>query len=437
MKNIVVVGTQWGDEGKGKLVDLLAPHFDIVARYQGGHNAGHTVWIGERKFVLHLVPSGILHEHCTCVIGNGVVVDVHALVGEIDKLRASGISVDGRLLISSRAHLILPYHREIERASEERLGGDRVGTTMRGIGPTYEDKVARRGVRVGDLLYPDVLREKVHANVAALNEVLAIRGMESVDPAAICESYLADAERLAPFVTDTARFLNDSVVAGKSVLLEGAQATMLDIDHGTYPYVTSSSATAGGACTGTGLAPTRISGVLGISKAYTTRVGEGPFPTELSGPIADHLREHGQEYGASTGRPRRVGWFDAPVARYSAMLNGLDTIALTKLDVLDEVDEIKVCVAYELHGERIGHMPDRTLELANVSPVYETFSGWKTSTRGIARVEDLPDNARRYVDVLAALVGVEIGMISTGPDRNETILRPDSKVAAWIAESGE
>jgi adenylosuccinate synthase len=432
MRNIVVVGTQWGDEGKGKLVDLLAPHFDIVARYQGGHNAGHTVWIGERKFVLHLVPSGILHEHCACVIGNGVVVDVHALVREINKLRESGISVDGRLFISSRAHLILPYHREIEKASEESLGGDRVGTTMRGIGPTYEDKVARRGLRVGDLLYPDLFREKVRANVAAINERISARGGEPIDPEPICDSYFADAALLAPFVMDTARFLNEAVAAGKSVLLEGAQATMLDIDHGTYPYVTSSSATAGGACTGTGLAPTRISGVLGISKAYTTRVGAGPFPTELAGEVGDHLRERGHEYGASTGRPRRVGWFDAPVARYSAVLNGLDTIALTKLDVLDELDEIKVCVAYRLRGERIEHMPDRTYELAEVEPIYETLPGWKTSTRGAASFEDLPENARTYIAALSELMGVEIGMISTGPDRVETILRPDSKVAAWL-----
>jgi adenylosuccinate synthase len=432
MRNIVVVGTQWGDEGKGKLVDLLAPHFDIVARYQGGHNAGHTVWIDGRKFVLHLVPSGILHEHCACVIGNGVVIDVHALVGEIERLRESGISVDGRLMISSRAHLILSYHREVERASEERLGGDRVGTTMRGIGPTYEDKVARRGVRVGDLLYPDLFREKVRANVAAVNEALSARGSATLDAASICDEYLADAARLAPFVTDTARYLNEAVASGKSILLEGAQATMLDIDHGTYPYVTSSSSTAGGACTGTGLAPTRITGVLGISKAYTTRVGAGPFPTELEGDLADHLRERGSEYGASTGRPRRVGWFDAPVARYSAMLNGLDTIALTKLDVLDDLDELKICVAYRMGGERIEHVPDRTLELAKVEPIYENFPGWKTSTREVSRIEDLPDNARRYVDALAALTGVEIGMVSTGPDRAETILRPDSKVAGWL-----
>jgi adenylosuccinate synthase len=432
MKNIVVVGTQWGDEGKGKLVDLLSPNFDIVARYQGGHNAGHTVWIGERKFVLHLVPSGILHEHCICVIGNGVVIDVQALVGEIEKLRAAGISFEGRLLISNRAHLILPYHREIESASEERLGSDRVGTTLRGIGPTYEDKVGRRGVRMGDLLFPDLFHEKIRANAAAANELLVTRGIGPVDAEALYDAYQKDAGLLAPYIIDTARYLNEAIAAGKDVLLEGAQATMLDIDHGTYPYVTSSSATAGGACIGTGVPPTRITGVLGIAKAYSTRVGQGPFPTELTGEDGERLRERGAEYGASTGRPRRTGWFDAPVARYAAMLNGLDTIALTKLDVLDEFDEIKVCVAYRHGGRQIDNIPECAHQLDEVEPVYTTLPGWKASTRGVSRWEDLPERARNYVEALSDLVRVEMGLISTGPDRNETILRPGSRVEAWL-----
>lgn len=433
MKNIVVVGTQWGDEGKGKLVDLLAPNFDVVARYQGGHNAGHTVWIGERKFVLHLIPSGILHEHCVCVIGNGVVVDVQALLAELEKLRAAGIKFEDRLFISSRAHLILPYHRAIEQASETRLGGDRVGTTMRGIGPTYEDKVGRRGVRMGDLLFPDVLREKLRANVAATNARLAAAGDgASIDADAIYDKYLDDARQLAPYIRDTARYLDGAISEGKNVLLEGAQATMLDIDHGTYPYVTSSNATAGGACIGTGIPPTRISGVLGIAKVYTTRVGAGPFPTELEEEIGEQLRQRGAEFGASTGRPRRTGWFDVPVARYSAMLNGLDTMALTKLDVLDELDEIKVCVAYRIRGETIDHMPDLIHQLAEVEPVYATFPGWKSSTRGASTFEELPEKAREYVDALARLVGVEVGFISTGPERDETILRPGSRVASWV-----
>jgi adenylosuccinate synthase len=433
MRNIVVVGAQWGDEGKGKLVDLLAPNFDVVARYQGGHNAGHTVWIGGRKFVLHLVPSGILHEHCVCVIGNGVVIDVHALVEEIEKLRAVGISFEGRLLISSRAHLILPYHRDLELASEERLGTDRVGTTLRGIGPTYEDKVGRRGVRMGDLLFPDLFRDKIRVNAAIANELLSARGLQPVQPDAVAEAYLGDARLLAPYISDTARYLNEAIAAGENVLLEGAQATMLDIDHGTYPYVTSSSATAGGACIGTGVPPTRITGVLGIAKAYTTRVGQGPFPTELLGPEGETLRERGAEFGASTGRPRRTGWFDAPVVRYAAMLNGLGTIALTKLDVLDEFDEIQVCVAYRYRGERSDHIPECAHQLAEVEPVYTTLPGWKASTRGVSRWEDLPGRARDYVDALSDLVGVEIGMISTGPDRNETILRPGSRVEAWLS----
>jgi adenylosuccinate synthase len=431
MKNIAVVGTQWGDEGKGKLVDLLAPGFDIVARYQGGHNAGHTVLIGGKKFVLRLVPSGMLNEHCVCVIGNGVVVDAQALVEEIESLEQMGISVEGRLLVSNRAHLILPHHREIERVHEDRLGTQRVGTTMRGIGPAYEEKARRHGVRAAELLKPSELRAKLDGTVSEINRMLEARGEPRLSAEAYDE-YFERARRLAPLVTDTAVFLNDAVAAGKRVLLEGAQGTMLDIDHGSYPYVTSSSSTVGGACTGTGLPPTRIDGVIGIAKAYTTRVGAGPFPTELEDERGRHLQERGNEFGSVTGRPRRTGWFDVPVARYAAMVNGLSTIALTKMDVLDDLDEIKVCVAYAQEGERTDRVPARIEDFGEVEAIYETLPGWKSSTLGISRYQDLPDKARTYVDFLAEKVGVEIGLISTGPDREETIVREGSLIAKLL-----
>jgi adenylosuccinate synthase len=427
MKNVVVVGTQWGDEGKGKLVDLLAPAFDIVARYQGGHNAGHTVWLRDQKFVLHLVPSGILHEHCVCVIGNGVVVDAVALMREIRSLEELGVKVRNRLLLSSRAHLIVPYHREIERLSEERRAGDMVGTTMRGIGPTYEEKMGRRGIRTGDTLFPTLFRRRLEAN---LHEASRLVGTE-LKWGESYEEYVEAAASLAPFITDTARYLAEAVADGKSVLLEGAQATMLDIDHGSYPFVTSSSSTAGGACIGTGLPPTSVTGVVGIAKAYATRVGAGPFPTELNGETGELLRQRGVEYGASTGRPRRTGWFDVPVVRYAAMLNGLNTMALTKLDVLDELEEIRVCVAYRLHGETVQHMPDSVHQFAEVEPVYETFRGWSVSTRGVTAFENLPARAREYVEALAELTGVEIGLVSTGPARHEAVLIEGGAIAAW------
>ena len=429
MKNIVVVGTQWGDEGKGKVVDLLAPAFDIVARYQGGHNAGHTVIIGERKFILRLVPSGILHDSGVCVLGNGVVVDAQAFVEEIDGLKALGIQVDGRLLISNRAHLILPHHRAIERASEERRGEDRVGTTMRGIGPSYEDKSGRRGVRVGDVLNPRELRV---AAFQARDEAAA--GLGHSEPEfenGAYEAYLEAAERLAPFIADTGRYLNDAVDEGKRVLLEGAQGTMLDLDHGSYPFVTSSSSTAGGACTGTGLPPTRITGALGIIKAYTTRVGAGPFPTELLDERGRHLQDRGQEFGSVTGRPRRTGWFDVPVARYAARVNGLGSLALTKLDVLDELESVSVCVGYRSAGGDTDSIASSIRDYGEVEPVFEKFEGWMQSTRGISRLEDLPAAARAYVEALSGFVGVEIGLISTGPERDETILVPGGKVAEW------
>jgi adenylosuccinate synthase len=431
MNNIAVVGTQWGDEGKGKLVDLLAPSFDVVARYQGGHNAGHTVLIGEKKYILRLVPSGILHDHCVCVVGNGVVVDAQALIEELDGLEQASISIEGRFLVSNRAHLILPHHRELERIQEDSLGAERVGTTMRGIGPAYEEKARRTGVRVGELLRPDDLRAKLKVTIADANEVLVARGGTPLSDETY-DRYFEQAARLKPLIVDTARYLNEAVANGKRVLLEGAQGTMLDIDHGSYPYVTSSSSTVGGACTGTGLAPTRISGAFGIAKAYTTRVGAGPFPTELTDERGEHLQEKGHEFGSVTGRPRRTGWFDVPVARYAATINGLDSLALTKLDVLDELDEIQVCVAYRHGGETSDSVPSTIKELGEVEPVYETLPGWKSSTRGISRYEDLPDGARDYVDYIAETVGVEVGLVSTGPDRDETIVREGSFAAAIV-----
>jgi adenylosuccinate synthase len=432
MKNIVVIGAQWGDEGKGKIVDILAPYFDIVARYQGGHNAGHTVYIGERKFVLHLIPSGILQDESLCVIGNGVVVSPQAFNTEVDELRQLGVETDGRLYISDRAHLILPYHSALDRARETKLGGNGVGTTLRGIGPTYENKAARTGVRAGDLHHPDWLKEKLRVNVESANREIVAIGGESLNAEQMIDEFLEEALRLAPFVTDTATMLNKAVREGKSVLLEGAQGTMLDLDFGTYPFVTSSSATAGGAATGTGLAPKLINGAIGITKAYTTRVGAGPFPTELEDENGKLLRHRGQEYGASTGRPRRTGWFDAVIVRYSAMLNGLDTLALTKLDVLDDFDEIKICTAYNYRSEVLKDIPYGANVLEECVPIYETVKGWKTSTVGITSYEDLPQGAKDYVARLEELCETPAGIISTGPERTETIIREGSAFSEWM-----
>jgi len=419
MKNVIIIGAQWGDEGKGKVVDILAPHFDIVARYQGGHNAGHTVRIGERKFVLRLIPSGILHDECTCMIGNGTVIDPQAFNSELQELREMGVECEGRLFVSNRAHLILPYHGALDRAREDRLGANNVGTTMRGIGPAYEDKASRVGIRAGDLLFPDLLREKISKNIKDANRELASIGAETLDPQTIADQFMAEANRLKPFVRDTAVMINRSVRDGKSVLLEGAQGTMLDLDHGTYPFVTSSSATAGGAATGLGIAPKLISGALGIVKAYTTRVGGGPFPTELLDDTGGYLQNRGNEYGAVTGRPRRTGWFDAVVARYSVMINGLDAFALTKLDVLDEIEEIKLCTAYRCRGEVIEDIPYGAIALAECEPVYETMPGWKTKTSGITSYDELPEAAKNYVRRIEELCGAPVAMIST--DRKSVV----------------
>ena len=432
MKNVVVVGAQWGDEGKGKVVDILAPHFDIVARYQGGHNAGHTVRIGDRKFILRLIPSGILHDECSCVIGNGVVVDPRAFNSELQELREMGVECEGRLFVSTRAHLILPYHVALDRAREERLGANSVGTTMRGIGPAYEDKASRRGIRAGDLLYPDLLREKLRTNIEEKNLELASMGADRLDPESTLDEFLKEALLLKPFIRDTAVMINTATRDGKSVLVEGAQGTMLDVDHGTYPFVTSSNATAGGSATGLGLAPKKITGALGIAKAYTTRVGGGPFPTELLDEHGAYLQKRGNEYGAVTGRPRRTGWFDATVVRYAVMLNGFDAFALTKLDVLDEFEEIKISTGYRCGGELLDSVPYGANVLAECEPVYETLPGWKTTTSRITNFDELPQAAKDYIRRVEELCGAPVALISTGPDRSETIIRKDSPVSDWM-----
>ncbi|HEX8097793.1 MAG TPA: adenylosuccinate synthase [Pyrinomonadaceae bacterium] len=433
---IVVVGAQWGDEGKGKIVDLLAERFDVVARYQGGHNAGHSVQVGSESFVLHLLPSGIVHAGKTCVLGNGMVIDPKAFFDEADRLAEQGISVTPeRVKVSSRAHLILPYHRALDHTSEERLGNERVGTTLRGIGPAYEDKAGRRGIRVSDAIEPDVLRSRIERNLEDANRIIVAYGGEALDPDQIFAETSRLAERLAPFIADTTHFLNRAARDGRSILIEGAQAALLDVDHGTYPFVTSSSTTSGGACMGTGLAPQRVTGVLGIVRTYTTRVGEGPFPTEMleaESEMGQMIRERGREYGASTGRPRRCGWFDAFATRYAAEINGFTSVALTKLDVLDVLDEIKVCTGYRLDGREIETFPAVSQELRRVEPVYETLPGWKASTEGVTKLEDLPAEARRYVEFLSARINVEIGLISTGPERSQTILCPGTALSTWL-----
>jgi adenylosuccinate synthase len=428
--NIAVLGAQWGDEGKGKIVDLLTPHFSAVARYQGGHNAGHTVYVDGRKFVLHLIPSGILHPGVTCVIGNGVVVDPHALFSEIEELGRLGVAVDGRLVISEKAHLILPYHRELDVLSEARRGERKIGTTSRGIGPAYEDKIGRRGIRVCDLLSDRAaLAEEVRENVNARNRIIKDT---TLDWKPLVDELVAHGERLRPWVADVSVFLAGVMRDDGSVLFEGAQATLLDIDHGTYPFVTSSNASVGGICTGLGVPPRAISGVLGVAKAYTTRVGEGPLPTELHGDLAERLREGGQEYGASTGRPRRCGWFDAVVVRYSARINGLDALALTKLDVLDGLPEVLVCTGYRTPRGTLTEFPADLRTLAAAEPIYERLPGWSAPTRGATRLEQLPAAARRYIARLEEVSGVECAVISTGSDRKETIVKPGSRVAVWL-----
>ena len=437
-KIIVVIGAQWGDEGKGKIVDLLAERFDIVARYQGGHNAGHSVQVGDKSFVLHLLPSGIVHPGKICVLGNGMVIDPKAFFVEADRLTQQGIEVSPeRVKISSRAHLILPYHRALDHTSEERLGNEKVGTTLRGIGPAYEDKAGRRGIRTADALVPDVLRSRIERNLEDANRIISAYGGEMLNADEIFAEMSELTERLGAFISDTTHYLNVAATEGRSILLEGAQATLLDVDHGTYPFVTSSCTTVGGAIVGTGLAPQRLTGVLGIVRTYTTRVGEGPFPTEMlegEAELGQMIRERGREYGASTGRPRRCGWFDAFATRYAAEINGFSSVALTKLDVLDELDEIKVCTGYKLDGKVCESLPAVSQDLRRIEPIYATMPGWKSSTVGTTEMSALPANARRYVEFLSEQIGVEIGLVSTGPERSQTIIVHDSALGRWIKE---
>jgi len=433
MQNIIVLGAQWGDEGKGKVVDLLAERFDIVARYQGGHNAGHTVYIGEKKFVLKLIPSGILRPGVQAVIGNGVVVDLAALLEEMATLEAAGLDVKKQLRISNRAHVIFPFHRLIEKMSEAREDRIPIGTTSRGIGPCYEDKTGRRGIRVADLFDPESFRLMYDALAEDKQTLAATFNLhDTIDYTQIRQQYEAFAECIRPLVCDTAALLAEAMGRGKRVLFEGAQGTMLDVDHGTYPFVTSSSATAGGASTGTGVPPTKIDGVIGVSKAYITRVGSGPFPTESHDGGGELLRREGNEFGAVTGRPRRCGWFDVPLLRYTAMINGFGSLLITKLDVLDTLTEIPVCTGYRLRGREVTEMPATYRALEALEPVYQSLPGWQTSTRGVTRHEDLPEQARTYLQFLEDQTGVEIGGISTGPERNETIIRPGSKLEQMI-----
>jgi adenylosuccinate synthase len=428
--NIVVLGAQWGDEGKGKIVDLLAPRFSIVARYQGGHNAGHTVFVRGSKFILRLIPSGILHDGITCVIGNGVVIDPQALLTEVAELEKNGVTVGDRLVISDRAHLILPYHRELDLLSEARRGERKIGTTSRGIGPAYEDKIARRGIRVGDLQNVGTLGDAVRHNVDARNRLVEGRPM---DAAAVISELREHWERIRGWVSDVSVYLAQAQAQGRSILFEGAQGTLLDIDHGTYPFVTSSNATAGGVCTGLGVGPRVIGGVLGVVKAYTTRVGEGPLVSELYGEEGDNLRQKGGEFGAVTGRPRRCGWFDAVAVRYAARINGLDALAVTKMDVLDGMDRVPICTAYRDKGRSITEFPGDIGQLSACEPVYETMPGWSQPTRGIRVFDELPAEARNYVARLEQLTGVPAAVISTGSDREETIIRKDVPIGERLA----
>ena len=425
-KTAVVLGAQWGDEGKGKIVDVLSERFSAVARYSGGHNAGHTVIIAGQKFVLQLVPCGVLRPGCKGVIGNGVVLDPIAFLDEVDRLRKLGVAVDSQLFVSNRAQVILPYHRMIELAAEHAPGRLKIGTTSKGIGPAYEDKMARSGLRAIDLIHPTLLKTHIEAACAEKNAIAhALFGTDPLDPAKMFDEYAAAAERIRPFVTDTGRMLNGILAGGGSIMFEGAQGTMLDIDHGTYPFVTSSSATAGGAATGTGVGPTAINNVIAVTKAYVTRVGEGPFPTEIQEAVGDALRARGNEYGAVTGRPRRCGWLDMPLLRYSNQINGAQWLVVTKLDVLDELAEIPVCTGYEINGKITDEIPADVSGLEAIKPVYTKFKGWQQSTEGITDYDRLPQAARDYLRFQEGESGARIGMISTGPERDQTIILPE------------
>ncbi len=419
MRVTVLVGSQWGDEGKGKIVDILCENYDIVARYQGGANAGHTVTIGDKQYILHLIPSGILRENVICVIGNGVVIDPNALLDEIELLRKNGISVDGRLFISHNAHLIMPYHKLLDSINE--TNGNKIGTTGRGIGPCYIDKYARKGIKIVDLLNKKILEEKIRENLKEKNNLLKkIYDHAELDVEEIIKEYVEFDKTIDQYVKDVPSYLNNAIAEGKSILLEGAQGALLDVDHGTYPYVTSSSPTSGGACTGTGIPPTKINMVFGIVKAYTTRVGFGPFPTELIDDTGEKLREIGSEFGATTGRPRRCGWFDAFLVKYSATINGIEEAAITKLDVLSSFEEIKICTGYELNGKLLKSFPTDVQQLSEVNPVYQNFNGWNKDISKCSSYSELPSEAKEYLGFIANYAGIKIRIVSVGPKRAQT-----------------
>lgn len=422
MPNIVIIGAQWGDEGKGKVIDIFAPKADYIVRYQGGNNAGHTVVIGDDSFVLHLVPSGILHKDKICVIGNGVVVDPKALLDEIEMLEAKGISVKDRLLVSDEAHIIFPYHKKLDELKEAKK--KKIGTTKKGIGPCYADKVARTGIRFADLLDESVFKDKLKNNLEEKNAIFTkIYGVSGYSFDDIYKEYSDYAGKLKRYVRDTALLLNDAIKRKRRILFEGAQGTLLDVDHGTYPFVTSSNATAGGAATGTGVGPTKINKVIGVVKAYTTRVGEGPFPTEFSKDLMDRIREKGKEFGATTGRPRRCGWFDNVVVKHSVMVNGIDEIVVTKLDVLDDLDSLKICTAYKFEGKTYRDFPSNIRVLENCEPIYEELPGWKEDTTKLTSYSGLPKNAKNYLKRIQELLETRIVLISVGSDRRQTFSR--------------
>jgi adenylosuccinate synthase len=426
MSNIVVVGLQWGDEGKGKIVDVLSEKADVVARFQGGHNAGHTVVIQDEKFILHVIPSGILNKDKTCLIGNGVVVDPAALLEEIEELKARGVEVSGNLFLSKNAHLIMPYHILLDREHERTRGNKNIGTTGRGIGPAYCDKIARSGIRVADLLQPQVFSEKLKGNLANVNFLLEnLYKAAPLDHETIYNEYMGYADRLAAHITDTDILIHKMLSENKNILCEGAQGTLLDIDHGTYPYVTSSNSTAGGACTGLGIGPTNITKVIGVVKAYTTRVGSGPFPTEIKDALGEQLREHGGEYGATTGRPRRCGWLDMVILRHSIRINGVTGIAITKLDILDGMPSLKMCTSYRYKGDVISEFPKEINIFEECEPIYEEIAGWDSSTAGLRDYKDLPGPAKEYLKKIQDMLGVEVDFISTGQKRDELIVLQD------------
>jgi adenylosuccinate synthase len=425
LANVVVIGAQWGDEGKGKITDLLSRSADVVVRYQGGVNAGHTIVVDGQVLKLHLIPSGILYSDTVCLIGSGTVVDPRVLLQELDMLAGIGIDASG-LKLASTAHVTMPYHRLLDQAMERQRGTRRIGTTGRGIGPTYSDKAERNGIRMIDLLDAEQLRERLQGPIEEKNLLLErIHGLEPLDPEQVIAEYADYGRRLAPHVVDCTRTIHQAARARQNILFEGAQGTLLDLDHGTYPYVTSSNPVAGGACIGAGVGPTLIDRVIGVAKAYTTRVGEGPFPTELDGSLSDHLCDRGGEYGTTTGRRRRCGWFDGVIGRYAVEVNGIDCLAITKLDVLDELDEIRVCVAYDMDGQRLDHFPSSSAEFARCRPVYETLPGWQSSTAACRRLEDLPPTAMSYLRFLAELMEVPIAIVSLGASRDQTIVVED------------